>query len=324
LDPEPEIEAEPPKNEEKPEAESDEIGRVSSFFSFNESVEDQVQGREKPKEPEKKGLRKLLGDYEDEDKAPEKPPPPKEDETWVFLPELSLPGLLQEKATSYRSMQTEAKEMEANTKKELREAKKRKIATTKAAEQMKRHVVTAKKAWKMAVDADTKSLVQKGMDLATLTMREVGKTLTELSNASSELDAIHSLAIDFEKRAAEGLQAAPQFWKGTASLTKTARGRLDFQRDLAVSIVSGASPAKQAALQKADDTVKLVNDKLRRWADEERILQSEAADGEKLRQRKLQAEMEIQRQQQAQVRAQLEMEQTQQRRLQELWGYTGR
>merc|ERR1712129_373190 len=220
-------------------------------------------------------------------------------------------------------MQVEAKEMDANTRNQIREAKKWKVAAAKAAKQFRKHVGVAIQSWDMAVGAGNKKEVCQAMDMATLTMREVGKLLDEITKSSSELDAIHSLVLDYERQAAEGLQDAPQFWKAAARLTKAARGRLEFHRDMAVSMVGSTKPAKQASLQRADDTVKLVNDKLRRWADEERILHAEAADSERLRLRKLEAEREIQRQQEDQRRMQLEMAQSQQQRLQELWGYTG-
>jgi len=316
---EPEIDRkEEEQKEEQERRRAEEEQEKLSFFSFESTVEKQVKEQEDEKAKKKREKDKAEKEKLDKEKAEKREP-----ERMVLLPELTLPGLLQERASKYRLMQVESKEMDANTRNQIREAKKWKVAAAKAAKQVEKHVGVAKKSWDMAVGSGNKKEVCQAMDLATSTMREVGMLLDEIQKSAFELDAIRSLVFDYERQASEGLQEAPQFWKAAARLTKAAKGRLDFQRDLAVSMVGSTKPAKQAALQRADDTVKLVNDKLRRWADEERILHAEAAEGEALRLRKLEAEREIQRQQEDQRRMQEVMAKSQQQRLQEMWGYAG-
>merc|ERR1719240_1691487 len=103
-EPEPEMDADESKDGE-------EVSNVpASFFSFEASVEEQKEDRAKPKEPEKKEKEKP--------QEPEKPTAPPE--KLELLPELTLPGLLQERADKYRHMQVEAKEMETNTRSQLK------------------------------------------------------------------------------------------------------------------------------------------------------------------------------------------------------------
>jgi hypothetical protein len=134
----PEHEPESADDVSKDEKEEDADGNAddskpASFFSFETSVEDQVQGQVKQKEKEKR---------EKEDKEKEKakelekePCPP---EKLVLLPELTLPGLLQERADKYRHSQVESKEMDANTRSELKAAKKSKKIASKASDQMRK------------------------------------------------------------------------------------------------------------------------------------------------------------------------------------------
>lgn len=152
-----------------------------------------------------------------------------------------------------------------------------------------REVYTAmedsKTAWELAWAAQDAEGIRPAMTLATTTMQGVSRTAGDLASISRELKEAEKKSLEREKQATEGAQVAPQFWKVAAKVVLSAQAKLKTQGEAVNTALRSTESTKSAALTKADNTVKLVNEKLRRWSDEEKILKEEAKTSAVLREK---------------------------------------
>merc|ERR1719162_263636 len=103
------------------------------------------------------------------------------------------------------------------------------------------------------------------MDSALRTMREVGTSMDALSVVCKEVEEAHRLAEEREQLATDGVEEVPHFWNEAMQATRTAKNKLRRHAHLATGALQRAEISKRTALLKADDVVRLVNEKMQRW-----------------------------------------------------------
>jgi len=217
-------------------------------------------------------------------------------------------------------MQVEAKDMVTEGKQAMKVAEQLVRTMKDTARKVDSTMESARHAWNMAMNANNPQEAHRAMDRAVRTMQEVGVTISMLTDMAKEVEQMQRIAGEREARAASCNEIAPHIWSAAAKKTKVHKGKLNFQWNLTSTALQRAEVSKRTAMQKADDTVRLVNDKLRRWEDERVILMEEAQWNEQLRLQEVQrqnvavleaqrqAQIEMQRQQQELARQQMEME----------------
>eukprot|EP00747_Dinoflagellata_sp_TGD_P098210 gnl/TRDRNA2_/TRDRNA2_167375_c0_seq1.p1 gnl/TRDRNA2_/TRDRNA2_167375_c0~~gnl/TRDRNA2_/TRDRNA2_167375_c0_seq1.p1 ORF type:complete len:934 (+),score=221.91 gnl/TRDRNA2_/TRDRNA2_167375_c0_seq1:142-2802(+) len=310
----------PPEKKQKREEEQPRQGQFLSFFdpTPEERAAKEAEEARKAREAEEAAAAaaaEAAAKAAAEAAANPPAPPPR----FALFPELTLPTAMAEKAESYRQMQNDAKQIASSCKDLVKEVEKLVKSLKGEARKVDGAMESARHAWNMAVNANNKNEAHKAMERATRTMQDVHSTVFSLAETFGKVEEVHRTGVDRERRATEGLKFAPHFWRAAAKGTKATRGRLNFQWNLASNTMQNAEVSKRTALKKADDTVRLINEKLQRWSDEEEILRQDAERAEQqriadLRQQQekvaaaqLEAQLDLQRQQQLLFRQQQDM-----------------
>jgi len=95
---------------------------------------------------------------------------------------------------------------------------------------------------------------------------------------------IHQRSESRKQRAESCNLVAPHIWATAVKAARLIHEKLSFHWRLASAILKHADASKRSSYKKADDTVRLVNEKLLRWKEEAEILQREAREDEMARQ----------------------------------------
>ncbi|CAK0853411.1 unnamed protein product [Prorocentrum cordatum] len=325
---------EPP--EEPPAEPEEEEAQGGGFFSFDVSVEELSRRRGASEAHEEEAAEEGGGaDRAAEAGEEEAPPPPapKEPAALGFLPELTLLRELRERAERFGQMRAEAAELAELCRSDQRDGKKHARALVEAARDVEEALEMAREAWEAACAVESKEGAGQAMALATSTMRKVGALKATITDSTARLEQVRLAATQREARAKEGSADAPQLWGAAGKVLKRAREGLDERWEKIVAVRTSVEGSQRKALTRADDSIALVNERLQRWADEERILQEEeklVQQGRHPTQRRDPAEMQAQWQkateqdrQDAQARAEAQQQELfarQQRMLQQQWG----
>eukprot|EP00931_Biecheleriopsis_adriatica_P024385 TRINITY_DN1520_c1_g1_i2.p1 TRINITY_DN1520_c1_g1~~TRINITY_DN1520_c1_g1_i2.p1 ORF type:complete len:3371 (-),score=1236.43 TRINITY_DN1520_c1_g1_i2:41-9523(-) len=247
-----------------------------------------------------------------------------------FLPEIALGKALTERAETFRAMQAEARDLIARGKPDIKAAHDRVRKLKKTAKEVDGFMNKARNAWNLAMRAEDANGVKQAMDAATTLMQELSVVMTEVEVATGFVEELHQQAERNEQRAAAWNKSAPHIWATAARAAKIILEKLSVQRGFATAICRNAEVSKRAAFRKADETVRLVNEKMLRWKEEEEILRQEAREDELQRQANLRhpfdavtqaqrmTQMEVARQQAEQQRQAQEMERQRRQAIQ--WG----
>mmetsp|Transcript_41067 Transcript_41067/g.127246 ORF Transcript_41067/g.127246 Transcript_41067/m.127246 type:complete len:617 (-) Transcript_41067:223-2073(-) len=272
---------------------SGEADGAGPFFSFDMSVEQLAQGGGEKEAETHDPLHKAVATELSEPKS------------FALLPDLMLDSAMLERTRHFRRMQAEAKDIMALARQDSKEARRCVRELRGMGERFGSAVRSAQRAWDMAMEAESKSSIERAMGRATSTMQAVNGMVAAISKASERVGEMLRSAVEREQRASDGARSAPHFWTAVAKATRSARDWFSSQAAAIAQVLQSTEAPKCMALRKADDTVKLINEKLQRWADEEQILREEARAQEQNRVAAAQQAAEAERQrQQAELRKQ--------------------
>eukprot|EP00435_Cladocopium_sp_Y103_P062884 s241_g24.t1 len=228
----------------------------------------------------------------DKDAAPE--PAPKEEtaassqgvesKRFAFLPELSLSQALKDRAESFRSMQSEARELLSCGRPEVRSTKERVKHLRRVAKMLDTFQERSKSAWHAAMKAEEPFAVKQAMNTATKIMQDLSTGFAEVETGATFVREIHQRSESRKQRAESCNLVAPHIWATAVKAARLIHEKLSFHWRLASAILKHADASKRSSYKKADDTVRLVNEKLLRWKEEAEILQREAREDEMARQ----------------------------------------
>lgn len=228
----------------------------------------------------------------DKDAAPE--PAPKEEtaassqgvesKRFAFLPELSLSQALKDRAESFRSMQSEARELLSCGRPEVRSTKERVKHLRRVAKMLDTFQERSKSAWNAAMKAEEPFAVKQAMNTATKIMQDLSTGFAEVETGATFVREIHQRSESRKQRAESCNLVAPHIWATAVKAARLIHEKLSFHWRLASAILKHADASKRSSYKKADDTVRLVNEKLLRWKEEAEILQREAREDEMARQ----------------------------------------
>jgi len=237
------------------------------FFSFDVSVEELAQGggTQKPHE-----LDQTPGE------ATAVSAKAKEPQLFALLPELTLRTAILKQSVAFRQMRQEAKQVAVQTRRDARQAARCLRDLRETVTKLEFAVAAGQRAWDLAMAAESQKDIGRAMKLATSTMQGVNGMAGSLLEGSEGVSRMCSEAVERLARASEGEKTAPCFWASAVTITRTSSEKLSSLADAIAVLVQDAEQPKCVALRKADDTVKLINEKMQRWADEQRILQEEA------------------------------------------------
>ena len=228
----------------------------------------------------------------DKDSAPE-PAPKAEADTgsqgvearrFAFLPELSISQDLKDRADSFRSMQSEAREVLSCGRPEVRSTKERVKHIRRVTKMLDGFQERSKSAWTAAMKAEDPFAVKQAMNTATKIMQDLSTSFAEVESGASFVREIHQRSESRKKRAESCNAMAPHIWATAVKAARLIHEKLSFHWRLAAAILKHADASKRSSYKKADDTVRLVNEKLLRWKEEAEILQQEAREDEMARQ----------------------------------------
>eukprot|EP00439_Symbiodinium_sp_Y106_P017696 s772_g2.t1 len=132
-------------------------------------------------------------------------------------------------------------------------------------------------AWTQAMNAEEPMQVKQAMSAATRIMQE-------LSTAFAEVEDLFQMSESRLQRAESCNKLAPHIWANAVRATRLMHEKLTMQWRMAAAILKHADASKRVSYKKADETVRLVNEKLLRWKEEAEILQQEAREDEMARQ----------------------------------------
>eukprot|EP00929_Paragymnodinium_shiwhaense_P061684 TRINITY_DN30835_c0_g1_i1.p1 TRINITY_DN30835_c0_g1~~TRINITY_DN30835_c0_g1_i1.p1 ORF type:complete len:2723 (-),score=607.76 TRINITY_DN30835_c0_g1_i1:101-8269(-) len=291
------------------------------FFSFDTSVEDIANQQT----AEDEQLRRIAMEKEAaERKAAEAAAAMQAAaaSTKKILPEFTLPRLIQERSESLKLMQTEAKQFLVDIKASVKQAEKCARTLEGLAQKLDLQAEVSEEAWTKALQSSNRDEAQKALQLATSSLQEVGKLAADVAQASEELSELQRLTRQRKDRVSEGCVDSPQVWVSVMKAMRVAQGKLGMHVTAATKALQEAEPLKRVSHQRADDTMKLINDRYRRWHDEEKILREEAGLRQSKQDLQRQAQAEIERQQAELQRQQQAMLQRQQEMLEQQWGRT--
>jgi len=260
--------------------------------------------------------------------SPEAPPTPGKAEAgdaprFAFLPELSLSQALKERAESFLAMQTEVREFLTTGRPDVKAANDRVRKLRKNAKWLDTFKDKASFAWTQAMNAEEPMQVKQAMSAATRIMQE-------LSTAFAEVEVASGFVKDFQmsesrlQRAESCNKLAPHIWANAVRATRLMHEKLTMQWRMAAAILKHADASKRVSYKKADETVRLVNEKLLRWKEEAEILQQEAREDEMARQAALRmgaprpSPVEVERQHADMARQRQDMERQRMQAIQ--WG----
>ncbi|CAJ1425897.1 unnamed protein product [Effrenium voratum] len=199
---------------------------------------------------------------------------PSETQRFSFLPELSLGQALKDRAESFKLMQAEAERLGVR--------KLRRMA--KFVDTFKEKSTSA---WNLAMKAEEPMGVKQAMNLATRIMQDLGASYAEVEAGASFVQELHQQSDSRLQRAESCNKSAPHIWASAIKAARLIHEKLAFQWKLASTILNHSTNSKRVSYKKADETVRLVNEKLLRWKEEAEILQQEAREDELARQASL-------------------------------------
>jgi len=322
-----------PREEPPPEDTMPETDDSGGFFSFDTPVEKIQERAVEPKlaaeDAERQAAALAVGSQVTSssaagsgpgDSAAAQAPPVMEPAKFAFLPALTLPAAFAERVQSFREMQAEAGEVAARGRGDVKAAEQNVRAIRDTSRQVDSAMEAARHAWNLGRSANNVAEANRAMERAVNIMREVNTTMTILNDLAGLVEESHRSACERETRAVACNETAPHLYMAAAKAAKVARGKLNFQWNLTTTTVQRAQVSQRTALAQADRTVRLVNEKMQRWADEDQIRAEEAQKIEEERQTALrqqkeavlmaqqQAQQQLQRQQQEATRQQMELE----------------
>lgn len=261
--------------------------------------------------------------------SPEAPPTPGKAEAgdaprFAFLPELSLSQALKERADSFLAMQTEVREFLTTGRPDVKAANDRVRKLRKNAKWLDTFKDKSSFAWTQAMNAEEPMQVKQAMGAATRIMQELSAAFAEVEVASGFVKDLFQMSEGRLQRAESCNKLAPHIWANAVRATRLMHEKLTMQWRMAAAILKHADASKRVSYKKADETVRLVNEKLLRWKEEAEILQQEAREDEMARQAALRmgaprpSPVEVERQHADMARQRQELERQRMQAIQ--WG----
>ncbi|CAJ1400996.1 unnamed protein product [Effrenium voratum] len=212
---------------------------------------------------------------------------PSETQRFSFLPELSLGQALKDRAESFKLMQAEARDLMTQGRPDIRAAKDRVRKLRRMAKFVDTFKEKSTSAWNLAMKAEEPMGVKQAMNLATRIMQDLGASYAEVEAGASFVQELHQQSDSRLQRAESCNKSAPHIWASAIKAARLIHEKLAFQWKLASTILNHSTNSKRVSYKKADETVRLVNEKLLRWKEEAEILQQEAREDELARQASL-------------------------------------
>ncbi|CAE6911775.1 unnamed protein product [Symbiodinium sp. KB8] len=243
---------------------------------------------------------------------------------FAFLPELSLSQALKERADSFLAMQTEVREFLTTGRPDVKAANDRVRKLRKNAKWLDTFKDKSSFAWTQAMNAEEPMQVKQAMGAATRIMQELSAAFAEVEVASGFVKDLFQMSEGRLQRAESCNKLAPHIWANAVRATRLMHEKLTMQWRMAAAILKHADASKRVSYKKADETVRLVNEKLLRWKEEAEILQQEAREDEMARQAALRmgaprpSPVEVERQHADMARQRQELERQRMQAIQ--WG----
>jgi len=226
------------------------------------------------------------------EKAAEAPAEPEPPVAFTFLPQLTLARAVADRADSLRGMQVEAKDIATLAKQDVKEVEKLVKELKNTVRLADSAMENARMAWNLAMQATDAMALQDTTNRALNIIRDMHELLAEMQGIARVVEEKQRLSIEREQRAVAGHAEVHHFWEAALKTTKVAKSKMNFQWKVVTSTMQHGEISRRTAATKADEVVRLANEKLQRWEDERQILLQEEAEAERLRQAQLRKQEE--------------------------------